>query len=184
MLMQTLTGVAQDIGAGSAGGTVTATPAYYPQSIGGVLLSSTPVVATVNVTTGAFSLSLPKTAQILITAKDTRGKTYFAQVVSVSNDDAANISQYLPTNAAGGLTPAIIDGEVISIRQRRRTAAEWAALNPVLAVGEIGFASDSGVFKVGDGATAWNAIIRFHRPITVSTLQPSGGSDGDIWIVV
>lgn len=44
------------------------------------------------------------------------------------------------------------------IQMRRGTAAEWAAANPVLADGEAGFARDTGVFKVGDGVTAWNSL--------------------------
>jgi hypothetical protein len=44
------------------------------------------------------------------------------------------------------------------MQQRRGTAAEWAAANPVLADGEIGFEHDTGVIKVGDGVTAWLAL--------------------------
>lgn len=44
------------------------------------------------------------------------------------------------------------------IQMRRGTAAEWAATNPVLADGEAGFARDTGVFKVGDGVTAWSSL--------------------------
>lgn len=39
--------------------------------------------------------------------------------------------------------------------QRRGTAAEWAAQNPVLGDGEIGVERDSSIFKVGDGVTPW-----------------------------
>jgi hypothetical protein len=38
------------------------------------------------------------------------------------------------------------------------TAANLAAANPVLAVRQWGFASDTGVIKVGDGVTAWNSL--------------------------
>ncbi|MDB5716249.1 MAG: hypothetical protein JWO15_3646, partial [Sphingomonadales bacterium] len=41
------------------------------------------------------------------------------------------------------------------MQQRRGTAAEWAAANPVLAAGEIGVTSDTKVIKFGDGTTAW-----------------------------
>jgi hypothetical protein len=43
--------------------------------------------------------------------------------------------------------------------QRRATAAEWAALNPVLSSGEIGFETDSKIFKLGDGETPWNDLV-------------------------
>lgn len=39
--------------------------------------------------------------------------------------------------------------------QRRGTAVEWAAANPVLAAGEIGLETDTKVFKIGDGVSAW-----------------------------
>ena len=42
--------------------------------------------------------------------------------------------------------------------QRRGTASQWSAANTVLAIGEIGFAYDTNVLKIGDGATAWNSL--------------------------
>lgn len=44
------------------------------------------------------------------------------------------------------------------IQLRKDTAANWSARNPVLASGEPGWATDSGVFKIGDGVTGWNAL--------------------------
>jgi hypothetical protein len=41
--------------------------------------------------------------------------------------------------------------------QRRGTASEWTAANTVLATGEVGFETDTGRFKIGDGSTAWNS---------------------------
>jgi len=34
----------------------------------------------------------------------------------------------------------------------------WAQVNPRLAAGEIGFETDTGRFKIGDGTTLWNAL--------------------------
>ena len=42
-----------------------------------------------------------------------------------------------------------------TIQNRRATAAQWTAANPVLAAGEIGFEFDMNALKVGDGLTAW-----------------------------
>jgi hypothetical protein len=39
-----------------------------------------------------------------------------------------------------------------------RKAAQWAELNPTLAAAEIGIESDTGLYKVGDGKTAWNEL--------------------------
>lgn len=44
--------------------------------------------------------------------------------------------------------------------QRRRTAAQWAAENPVLAAGEVGVSTGGAApgIKIGDGTTAWNSL--------------------------
>lgn len=44
------------------------------------------------------------------------------------------------------------------IQMRRGTAAQWAAANPVLAQGELAFETDTGLTKVGDGATAYASL--------------------------
>jgi len=44
------------------------------------------------------------------------------------------------------------------MQQRRGTAADWAAQNPILADGELGFEIDTKVIKMGDGATRWNDL--------------------------
>jgi len=43
-------------------------------------------------------------------------------------------------------------------RQRRDTAANWTAEDPTLLAGEIGVESDTGYWKIGDGATAWTSL--------------------------
>lgn len=45
------------------------------------------------------------------------------------------------------------------MQQRRDTAANWAASNPVLLDGELGIVTDNpNLYKIGDGATAWNDL--------------------------
>jgi hypothetical protein len=48
----------------------------------------------------------------------------------------------------------------IKLQIRRGTAADWAAgtANPTLLEGEIGYETDTGNFKVGDGTRAWNDL--------------------------
>lgn len=41
------------------------------------------------------------------------------------------------------------------IQVRRGTAAEWTAANPVLSEGELAFETDTGITKIGDGATEY-----------------------------
>jgi len=42
--------------------------------------------------------------------------------------------------------------------QRRGTALQWETANTILNVGEIGFAYDTNVIKVGNGLTPWNTL--------------------------
>jgi cytoskeletal protein CcmA (bactofilin family) len=44
------------------------------------------------------------------------------------------------------------------IQLRRDTAANWAAINPVLALGEPGLDTTIDLLKYGDGVTAWNSL--------------------------
>ena len=46
----------------------------------------------------------------------------------------------------------------IQIQLRRDTAANWTSNNPTLAEGEIGVETDTTIFKIGDGSTAWNSL--------------------------
>ena len=46
----------------------------------------------------------------------------------------------------------------IQIQFRRDPAATWTSNNPTLAQGEMGIETDTFLFKIGDGATAWNSL--------------------------
>jgi hypothetical protein len=63
------------------------------------------------------------------------------------------------------------------MQQRRGTAAQWTAANPILSAGEIGFETDTGQFKIGDGTTAWDDISYFKN------LEDLGGSLDDYILV-
>jgi hypothetical protein len=47
------------------------------------------------------------------------------------------------------------------MQQRRGTASQWTTANPILAAGEIGFESDTGQFKIGDGTNYWADLSYF-----------------------
>ena len=59
------------------------------------------------------------------------------------------------------------------MQQRRGTAAQWISTNsgngPVLNPGEIGFETDTGKFKIGDGASAWTSLPYFADVETLGT---------------
>jgi hypothetical protein len=47
------------------------------------------------------------------------------------------------------------------IQVRRDTAANWTTNNPTLADGEIGFETNSGKFKIGNGSSTWSVLDYF-----------------------
>jgi hypothetical protein len=47
------------------------------------------------------------------------------------------------------------------MQQRRGTAAQWTSANPILAAGEIGFETDTGKFKIGDGTSTWSSLTHY-----------------------
>lgn len=55
------------------------------------------------------------------------------------------------------------------IQWRRDTAANWTVNNPTLADGEAGYETNTGKFKLGDGATAWTALAYYTGGITIAT---------------
>lgn len=50
-------------------------------------------------------------------------------------------------------------------QERQDTAANWTSVNPVLAQAELGWESDTGKLKIGDGSTAWNSLVYFTPPL-------------------
>ena len=60
------------------------------------------------------------------------------------------------------------------MQQRRGTAAQWTAANPILAAGEIGFETDTNKFKMGNGATAWTALDYFANNAALTALLVDG----------
>ena len=58
---------------------------------------------------------------------------------------------------------------------RRDTEARWSLNNPILAEGEIGIDTqtintNSFLFKVGDGATAWNDLLYVNISLSQQSL--------------
>jgi citrate lyase gamma subunit len=61
------------------------------------------------------------------------------------------------------------------MQQRRGTAAQWTAANPILAAGEIGFETDTSKFKMGNGSSTWENLQYFANASELSALI--GGAD-------
>lgn len=47
------------------------------------------------------------------------------------------------------------------IQLRRGVAVDWVLSNPILAIGEPGFETDTNKLKIGDGSTEWNSLSYF-----------------------
>ena len=54
---------------------------------------------------------------------------------------------------------------------RRDTSSNWTSGNAVLASGEIGYETNTGKFKIGNGATAWTSLSYASVPIGLSVLN-------------
>ena len=59
------------------------------------------------------------------------------------------------------------------MQQRRGTAQQWTDADPILAAGEIGFETDTGQFKIGDGVNHWDDLSYFKN------LEDLGGNLDD-----
>jgi hypothetical protein len=46
----------------------------------------------------------------------------------------------------------------VQIQFRRGTASEWATVDPVLAVAEMGIETDTDLFKIGNGVDTWTEL--------------------------
>jgi hypothetical protein len=48
-----------------------------------------------------------------------------------------------------------LNGANIVMQLRHGTAVEWTTSNPLLAIGELGYETNTGLFKIGNGTTRW-----------------------------
>jgi hypothetical protein len=60
------------------------------------------------------------------------------------------------------------------IQIRRDTAANWASANPVLAVGEQGYETDTRKMKIGNGSSTWNSLSYFADTTSVDAATLDG----------
>lgn len=72
----------------------------------------------------------------------------------------------------------------VQMAQRKDTAANWTAANPILLSGEIGYETDTKKFKIGNGSTAWNSLAYLPIPDGSGNLTITGnleiGSTGSL----
>jgi hypothetical protein len=72
------------------------------------------------------------------------------------------------------------------LQNRRDTSANWTSNNPTLAAGEIGYETNTGKFKIGDGTTAWTSLGYTQNGtitnVTAGTGLSGGGSSGSVTV--
>lgn len=60
------------------------------------------------------------------------------------------------------------------IQVRRGTSAQWSGANPVLAIGEPGYDTTLGQFKVGNGVATWSALpLASNAATTWTSIAPT-----------
>lgn len=67
----------------------------------------------------------------------------------------------------------------VNIQLRRGTAAEWTSTNPTLMVGELGYETDTGLYKIGNGSTTWANLSynTLYGSATLAQININGGTD-------
>lgn len=68
------------------------------------------------------------------------------------------------------------------MQQRRDTAADWTSENPILLSGEIGYETDTGKFKIGDGSTRWDSLDYLPIPSNTNNLDGDFTVTGNVGI--
>jgi len=63
---------------------------------------------------------------------------------------------------------------VTRLQIRRGTTAQWTAANPILAAGEPGLDTTTGLMKIGDGRTVWSALLAEWAPASMVASAPRG----------
>ena len=63
-----------------------------------------------------------------------------------------------------------------TIQHKRGTAADWTSADPILAIAEFGYETDTGKIKLGDGSTAWSGLGYFEAIIPTYTITPDPSS--------
>ena len=94
----------------------------------------------------------------------------------LSSDDLNWFNNMIQSDDVVTAAPKIYGGSATllnkKIMNRADTAANWTSNNPTLNAGEIGFESDTGKFKIGDGLSTWTGLSY------ASSVLPSQTSNG------
>jgi hypothetical protein len=70
-----------------------------------------------------------------------------------------------------------------NVQGGQATAVEWVQVNPVLPLGMIGYESDTGRVKIGDGISDWNTLEYSFFPLNSDRRSTTGVDTTDDLIV-
>lgn len=70
------------------------------------------------------------------------------------------------------------------IQVRRDSSADWDTLNPTLSEGELGYETDTGKFKIGNGSTLWSSLEYFDVEIDLSEYATKTYADNSASVAV
>lgn len=68
--------------------------------------------------------------------------------------------------------------QLFEIQLRNGTAADWTSANPTLLAGELGFETNTGKFKIGNGSLDWASLPYFTSSAGASGAYTLNGSRG------
>lgn len=71
----------------------------------------------------------------------------------------------------------------VQIQLRNDTSSNWESVDPVLAQGEVGIATDLNLMKVGDGTSTWTELDYIQVDTTQVSYTHTQGVASDTWVI-
>jgi len=143
-----------------------------------------PELSTTNTFTNTNTFSAGSTTTTPVVVNGAASQTADLQDWKVNGTTVAKV------DSAGNFTALSISGGTSSaiqttMKQVTDTAANWTSNNPTLANGQMGYESDTGKFKIGNGSQSWTALsyatASGGASVTISATAPSSPTAGALW---
>ena len=162
-LNQNTTGTAATITATTLPDVTSVNSTTIPASA--TLLTSTSSLDPTKLSSGTASINISGNATTATTASSAGTATSASSAILAASATKLATARTINGTSFDGTTNILVNsnGGYASTRTnliqvRNDTAGTWGSLDPTLAVGEIGFESSTGLFKIGDGSLSWNSL--------------------------